>query len=186
MSKRRESRESSATPLVLNTVNTATSESDNQPKTSLRYSMIAERFRCIQSDINSHIFTITRYMNEHVTEIDATHTLLFIHLEKLKNSLLDRIEEYDPKFQVNALRNGRLYSGVEIDNYIISLILSVLDNPSSLEEDKMVLLYTMRACVNAIRSKNTHSLDNLKIEVARRELIEKEIALSFPLGTYPE
>ena len=148
------------------------SKSDNQPRYIRDVSFITESFRG-GDDVNPYIFLIARYMNEHLEELDDTHSILFIHLEILKNHLLDRIEGCDPKSGV-----AEEMSSLEVNNYIISLILSVLDNPASLEKDRMALLYAMRACIYAIGSKNTHSLDDLRAELARLELIEKEIILS--------
>ena len=152
-------------------LNTATPESDNQSKYIMNVSFITKRFQG-NKDINFYIFSIARYMHEHLEELNSIHSLLFIALGNLKDSLLALIDE----------RQGK---DLVVINYILSHIQSVLDNPSSIEEDKEHLLDILRACIGAIRSKNNlkrdkikTEIDDLKAKLARHDVVEKEIVLA--------
>ena len=163
MSKRKESK--------------ATHNSDNQPKDSMNVSFIDTWFYCKDRDTNAHIFSIVRYMLEHIAEIDDSHSLLFLLLENLKSNLLARTEsceELRPYVE-------QVYKKEKVDKYIIRRIQSVIDNPSSLEDDKEDLLDIMLACIDSIRSNNNRKLADLRAELAPYEWTEKEII--FTLGT---
>ena len=150
-----------------------TSEGDNQPERMKGISTITSSFKG-NLDINSYLFSIVKYMNEHIADLDATHTLLISHMENLKSGLLERSEGYDPKSGLIEC----LDKYIELDNYIIGRLQSVIDNPSSLEKDRLPLLYTMQDCIVGIKSDNNSRLDELKVKLARHEWVEKEILLS--------
>ena len=156
MSKRKESK---ATPLDLIT---ATIKSNAHFEVIVDATFIGAWFQCKDHDTNGHLFSIVKYMREYLEELDDTHAILFSYLEKLKANLLERNEGYvEDEIDIQCLPE------ITADNCIISLIQSVLDNPSSIEEDKDHLLHILQACIYAIRSKNDRELDKIKARLDR-------------------